>query len=342
MYIRERENVLGTKPIDQGGNPMSVVNLNEAIKLIEKNENEHAQYILVKIIKNDLQNETAWYWYLKTLITEYELIQGLEIFYMHNPNGKISRDDFTLSIPWENIKTTGKGEMGGQLLGIPDSIAAGPDSLGIMHSVSEQEYLYNTSGSYHLFYTWPLIPIRDKHGIFTPAEGYLGGYYDTQSNSFYRFPLKFSLHFKGKTYVEEQWWITDYYKTIEAPLVSTYGGFPNHVFYRGAWFIYDNNLMSPDIKMILDEAFQKLDRRRDIAQLDTTQEEHQTKRKPLPDDVQIFVWNRDSGRCVNCGSQENLEFDHIIPVSKGGSNTARNVQLLCESCNREKGNRIGG
>jgi len=37
------------------------------------------------------------------------------------------------------------------------------------------------------------------------------------------------------------------------------------------------------------------------------------------------------------GSNERLEFDHIIPVSKGGSNTARNIELRCEACNRRKG-----
>ena len=42
----------------------------------------------------------------------------------------------------------------------------------------------------------------------------------------------------------------------------------------------------------------------------------------------MLVWRRDQGRCVKCGSNEKLEFDHIIPLSRGGSNTFRNVQLL--------------
>ena len=65
-----------------------------------------------------------------------------------------------------------------------------------------------------------------------------------------------------------------------------------------------------------------------------------TRREPLPEGVRNEVWRRDGGRCVQCGSQENLEFDHIIPVSQGGANTARNLQLLCEACNRSKGAKI--
>tara|TARA_B100000029_G_scaffold358386_1_gene351207 strand:+ start:61 stop:510 length:450 start_codon:yes stop_codon:yes gene_type:complete len=67
----------------------------------------------------------------------------------------------------------------------------------------------------------------------------------------------------------------------------------------------------------------------------------QTKRKPIPQNVKDKVWNRDGGKCVECGSNENLEFDHIIPFSKGGANTYRNLQLLCEHCNRSKSDRIG-
>ncbi len=63
-------------------------------------------------------------------------------------------------------------------------------------------------------------------------------------------------------------------------------------------------------------------------------------RRAIPDAVKIFVWRRDGGRCVKCGSQKDLEFDHIIPLNKGGSNTARNIQLLCEKCNRSKGGNL--
>lgn len=63
-------------------------------------------------------------------------------------------------------------------------------------------------------------------------------------------------------------------------------------------------------------------------------------REPIPDKVRLYVWQRDGGKCAKCGSQKNLEFDHIIPFSKGGSNTERNIQLLCEECNRAKSNKI--
>jgi len=64
------------------------------------------------------------------------------------------------------------------------------------------------------------------------------------------------------------------------------------------------------------------------------------KRERIPDDVKVAIWRRDGGVCVRCGSRENLEYDHIIPASKGGSNTLRNIELLCESCNRKKSNRV--
>ena len=64
------------------------------------------------------------------------------------------------------------------------------------------------------------------------------------------------------------------------------------------------------------------------------------RREAIPERVRHEVWRRDRGTCVQCGSRGRLEFDHIIPVSRGGSNTARNIELRCEPCNRRKGARI--
>ncbi|PXF18480.1 MAG: hypothetical protein CXX76_01485 [Methanobacteriota archaeon] len=46
---------------------------------------------------------------------------------------------------------------------------------------------------------------------------------------------------------------------------------------------------------------------------------------------------RGKGRCVKCGSRENLEIDHVVPLARGGSNRLENLQLLCQDCNRRKG-----
>lgn len=63
-------------------------------------------------------------------------------------------------------------------------------------------------------------------------------------------------------------------------------------------------------------------------------------RERISDEAKMAVWRRDGGQCVRCGSRHNLEYDHIIPVSKGGSSTVRNLELLCETCNRSKSAKI--
>ena len=43
-------------------------------------------------------------------------------------------------------------------------------------------------------------------------------------------------------------------------------------------------------------------------------------------------------RCLSCGTQSRpLTADHVIPLSKGGSNTIENIQPLCGPCNARKG-----
>ena len=59
--------------------------------------------------------------------------------------------------------------------------------------------------------------------------------------------------------------------------------------------------------------------------------------RSIPQDVKIAVSVRDQGMCVQCGSTQDLHYDHKIPWSRGGTNTVNNIQLLCGRCNRIKG-----
>jgi hypothetical protein len=61
----------------------------------------------------------------------------------------------------------------------------------------------------------------------------------------------------------------------------------------------------------------------------------------IPTSVKLEVWKRDKGKCVKCGSQDNLHFDHIIPYAKGGSSlVSENIQILCARHNLEKRDKI--
>lgn len=64
------------------------------------------------------------------------------------------------------------------------------------------------------------------------------------------------------------------------------------------------------------------------------------KSRTIPQNVKQAVWARDGGRCVECQASEYLEFDHVIPFSRGGANSVANVQLLCRRCNLKKSDRI--
>ncbi len=62
--------------------------------------------------------------------------------------------------------------------------------------------------------------------------------------------------------------------------------------------------------------------------------------RSVPQHVRAEVFRRCGGRCVECGSTSYLEYDHIIPWSRGGATSVENLQILCRACNQAKGARI--
>ena len=62
--------------------------------------------------------------------------------------------------------------------------------------------------------------------------------------------------------------------------------------------------------------------------------------RSIPQAVKSAVYQRDRGRCVECGDDQYLEFDHVIPFSRGGASSENNLQLLCRRCNMSKANKI--
>jgi hypothetical protein len=64
-------------------------------------------------------------------------------------------------------------------------------------------------------------------------------------------------------------------------------------------------------------------------------------RRVIPSWVKQEVFRRDKGRCVDCGAQDELHFDHDLPFSRGGTGlTPENVKILCARHNLQKGAKI--
>lgn len=56
-------------------------------------------------------------------------------------------------------------------------------------------------------------------------------------------------------------------------------------------------------------------------------------------EVMLQVVRRDGHVCQKCRvnvPDNEIEFDHIIPVSKGGPSSVENIRVLCRTCNRKK------
>jgi 5-methylcytosine-specific restriction endonuclease McrA len=60
----------------------------------------------------------------------------------------------------------------------------------------------------------------------------------------------------------------------------------------------------------------------------------------IPGEITVEYWLSIKDRCAYCGTRSvQIQIEHRIPLSKGGTNRPENVQGVCAFCNRAKGDR---
>jgi len=70
--------------------------------------------------------------------------------------------------------------------------------------------------------------------------------------------------------------------------------------------------------------------------LDYEPTEKEFKGKKVHKNLREKILKKYDDKCCFCGSKDNLEIDHIIPVFQGGTNDEDNLRVLCQSCNGKR------
>jgi hypothetical protein len=168
------------------------------------------------------------------------------------------------------------------------------------------------------------------------------------------FPAYVEIHVSAKRAVRADKVTQDQLAIDGPPLQLNDSNVETFWWYQGSIYVTEEDLEPDDVLALINEKENKkrskLNKARDLQAMRDednggkpaeTGKAGKKTRKSIPEEVRHAVWRRDEGKCVDCDSQQELEFDHIIPLAMGGSNTERNLQLLCADCNRRKGATLG-
>ena len=111
--------------------------------------------------------------------------------------------------------------------------------------------------------------------------------------------------------------------------------------FQDCFYWEDEDLTAEDVKALALQRTRRRERRLATAHsLMRAEEAGERGRAPVPVEIRRAVFERDGGRCVQCGGSFDLQYDHVLPHSLGGAATVENLQLLCADCNRAKGSSL--
>jgi HNH endonuclease len=111
--------------------------------------------------------------------------------------------------------------------------------------------------------------------------------------------------------------------------------------FSGDFYWDDDGLGADDVKALVLQRKRRLEQKLQSARsLMRAEENGRPTRAPIPTELRRAVFERDGGRCVECGGAFDIQYDHILPVAHGGATTLQNLQLLCAECNRGKSDSI--
>jgi 5-methylcytosine-specific restriction endonuclease McrA len=108
--------------------------------------------------------------------------------------------------------------------------------------------------------------------------------------------------------------------------------------FQDCFYWEDDELTAHDVMALVMDRERRKQRKLERAHAALRQEaDPMPRRELIPVEVRKAVFERDGGRCVQCDSSFDIQYDHVIPFSMGGASTVQNLQILCAPCNREKG-----